>query len=343
MADAAVAEPTSSSASSTTDTSASGSAAATAQPSSAVAAPVKSDRPKSMRESFERLEKASEPPAANSATAATAQSAATQPAVTPDAAAHAEALKGFRDYRQKFGWAEKIKPAQLQEWGNLASRLTNDRVGFATDFLAELQQVDPASYNAIVARFGGQGRTAAQPAAAATTSLDPDVEIMDASGRVVGKTFSAERVQAILQKGIADVLGKEVQPLKQDLQTRQEQQKRDAVARVTAERTASIDKSADTIMTQIERILDGDKSLMPEVEKMWAQHPDWSAHDAALEVRDTIVKPRQKGQATQDAITEMTRKAAGNTSNGAGASAMPKRPTNPKELAQWMREREKPA
>lgn len=329
----------------TTTETPSGSAPTTAEPSSAVE--TKEARPTSMREAFERMEKKAAGTTDPATTPQTAPSKAA--AVVPQGPipfdVHQKALENARTkastealakHRETFGWAEKIPQQQLQQWGTLANRITTDPIGYAADLIREIEQ-HPQLGPAWKARQGAQpvGRTDT------TQSLDPDVEIRDDQGRVVGKTFSADRVTAIVQKAVSEAIGQEVQPLKAERDARQAEANRQQMETLKTQQTELVTKQADAILSDIEQILDGDKSLFDDVDKMMSQHPEMTPHAAALAVRKEKVVPKLKGAATQEAITEMQRKAAGGaTANGSGRTAMPKKPTNAKELAAWMRAQE---
>jgi hypothetical protein len=71
------------------------------------------------------------------------------------------------------------------------------------------------------------------------------------------------------------------------------------------------------------------------------EHPEWSAHKAALEVRKTKIVPTQQQTAQAAAADSFRKKAAANTSDGrASTSTPPKRPTTRQELADFLRARE---
>lgn len=341
-----------------------GSAPATAEPSSAS---TPESRPTSMRAAFERIEQkqAKSPDAGKPGTATTVQPA---PGEKPAVAApqgpiplevHTKAIENARTkgaaealakHRETYGWAEKIQPQQLQQWGSIANRIATDRVGFGTDFLTELQQKDPAGFQAVMSKFGGNAQPANGNGAAAPRAVEPDVEIRDDQGRVVGKAYSADANRALVQQLLTEAIGKEVGPLKTDHERRQADQQRQNFERLQTETTERNHKAADAILSDVYGILDlgadhskftaAEKALVDEVDAKMASNPGMSAHAAALAVRKEKVVPRIEGQATEKAITEMQRKAAGNTANGAGRTATPKRPTNPRELAQWMRARD---
>ena len=214
------------------------------------------------------------------------------------------------------------------------------------DPVAHWQQLgqDLANHPQFSARFRQvAGNGGAQPQ---TGSLDPDVEVMGGDGRVVGKTFSADRVKAIVddavQKAIATVRG-EVAPLR-DFHQRQ------LVDQQTREYKQTLETHADTIMARVNKVVgvaldaqgkpdERSKQLYRQIDEIMAADPNIDVIDAALKVREQMAP--QETEATRHAVAEeMRRKANGNTANGAGAGASPlTRPRNEKELARWMSER----
>lgn len=336
----------------------SGNAPATAEPTSATTTdPAKPARIGSMRESFERLEKkqAAAPDAGKTGTATTAQpatgdkaAAATGvppqtewPKILDNARAKAKE-EGAAQYREKFGWAEKVNPQQLQHIADVVAKANTDPIGYVIQLIRDIEQ-HPVHGPAWKARNGS-----AQPSVAAA-SLDPDVQVVDDKGQPVAKTFSAERVQAIVKHAVDEALGREVQPLKTDLERRQADLKKQETEKLEAQQSEFLNKSADTAFGEICKILEiknsdpkaltaEDNALISEVSMLMDK--GMTGHSAALEVREKKVVPRLKGAATQDAMTEFQRKANGNTANGNGRTAMPKKPTNPRELAAWMRDRD---
>lgn len=122
--------------------------------------------------------------------------------------------EGAAEYRQKYGWAERISQPDLQRWGQTADRLLSDPVKYAEDLQAELEAhpvYGPQMKSATARRMQSyrQREQAQQP-------VTPDVQIVDADGRVVGTTYSA---QALAQRDrqFADKLKAELQA---DMQAR---------------------------------------------------------------------------------------------------------------------------
>lgn len=306
-----------------------------------VSAPVVSERPKSFKESFERIE-AKQPPV-KTAAATTVQSGAAVPPVNPTAPipldVHTKALdnariKAVAEYQQKYGWAEQVPQQTFQRVATDLNSYHTDPIGFVMKRIAEIES-DP--------QWGPQWKARqAQPASTAP-NLDPDVEVIGPDGKVTGTTYSAERQKALLKHELDQAL----KPFQTEREQREAATKQAETERLEAAAYKQREKVAEAQMEEIADILDikidytkPADPLIADTMAMWAQHPEWSAHRSALEVRKTKVQPRLAAQGLQQATDEMKRKAAGNTANGSGTTAMPARPKNEKELSKWLENRE---
>lgn len=106
-------------------------------------------------------------------------------------------------WRQQYGWAEQIAQPDLQRWGATADRLLTDPVQYWKDLGAELQ-AHPTYRQQLQQSMQTerQQREASQPP-------EPDVQIVDADGRVVGMSYSAEAVarrEALLEQRLVQRL-----------------------------------------------------------------------------------------------------------------------------------------
>lgn len=273
------------------------------------------------------------------AAAATSQPASTTPAsVTPAPKqgpipfdAHSTALDNARtktraevtaEFDRDFGWARQVSRDSIAHMSQIATQINTDPVGFLNRMAAEL--ASHPTYGPQLRSSAGRTLAGGAPA----SSLDPDVQITDKDGQVVGQTFSAQRVQAIVEKAVSDAIGREVQPLKSAEEQRQ-------AAIKTQETRRQMDQQADTAIARMKEILDGRDDLWGHVDALLAQGKD--AIDAALAVRKQHITPSQTKAAEATVADTMKRKANGNTANGAGTSvAATTRPKNPKELAEFM-------
>lgn len=323
----------------------------------AVPATPASSRPTSMRDALERVGAAqADSTAASPAPAAIAQPAVPgQPASPPSATpapgpipfeVHHTALANARtksiqerdaQWMERYGWATRIEPQVFQEWSGIAQRMTSDPAAHLREFVTETLQ-HPTYGSAVRAELS---RLAAGVQTASPATLDPDVQIVDSNGTVQGATYSADRVKAIVERAVAEAIGKEVAPLQHDQQRRQHQERQEAARAQANETSRQINETADQILADIADILDNRQDLFPAVDALMAEHPELSAHKAALQVRKARIVPTQQSAAQAGAVDVFKKKAAANTADGrVSASAPPKRLTGHKDIAQFLRDRE---
>jgi hypothetical protein len=104
---------------------------------------------------------------------------------------------------------------------------------------------------------------------------------------------------------------------------------------------ASLESKADVVMSELLEIVDGKTDLLPAIDALMGEHPEWSAHKAALEVRKTKIVPTQQQTAQAAAADSFRKKAAANTSDGrASTSTPPKKLTGRKDIAEFLRARD---
>lgn len=220
------------------------------------------------------------------------------------------------EYKKQHGWAEQFKPEQ-RDWLIDAATRMKDPVAFHRWFGEQLN-----------AHPQYRQQLAAPPAA------QPDVEIQDAQGNVIGKLsqfLQAEREQ------IRGEFTNLVKPILTERDQRLQKEKEDAAHQ-------DLEKRTDGVMAQVNRVLRLDK--LPQDEQAaigkklldeMVRTPD--ALDAALIVfeRDVVPSLERKGQ--QAAADTNLKKAAGNTANGTSAGTKPSIGPNSsqKEIAAYLR------
>jgi hypothetical protein len=295
-----------------------------------------------MLAAFEQVAAAQEKAAAAPPeTVATGPAAATDPTGAPTAKgpmpfeAHVTALKNARakeretvlaEWRANYGWAEQVPKETIQHWSSVAQEMSANPIAFLERFTKDLT-AHPV--------YGPQLRSHAArtlSARQADQEPTPDIAVVDGNGTVTGQTYSAPALakwQAWKERQLLAKVDERMQPLVAEREQREQ-------ASLTAQRTAELNTYADGVMEELTQILDGDPALFEDVHQQMAQHPEWSAHRAALEVRKTKIVPTLEANATRKAVDTLKTKAAGNTASGTGTSAAPKRPTNAAELAAWM-------
>jgi hypothetical protein len=236
-------------------------------------------------------------------------------------------------WMEKYGWATTIEKDALDKWIPFAKRISTDPAGHLRDFLAPDVLQHPQHGPAIRAELGrifqslGNGNGEPQP----------DVQLVNEQGQVTGMTYSADaqaKKDAWLLSQWRNEWQREIGPIKAERE-QQQQQAAQQQAR------AALESKADVVMSELLEIVDGKTDLLPAIDALMGEHPEWSAHKAALEVRKTKIVPTQQQTAQAAAADSFRKKAAANTSDGrASTSTPPKRPTTRQELADFLRARE---
>jgi hypothetical protein len=302
----------------------------------ATPAPTTSERPKSFAEALERVATQTTPdatvPAAPAIAAPVAPAAPVQ-TPTPNTpgpllADHQKILENTRvktraevmaEVDRTIGWARHVPQESFQEVAGFAQRLHQDPVGFYRWLGQELANHPQYSQQL---RGTGQPTQAQEP--------QPDVEIHDGNGRVVGMTYSAQRLaereQWLTGKVTAQV-SQELRPLQQAHERAQQEASRAALE-------TKVNQGADVLLARIDKILDGRKDLHTKVNDLLKSDPQLDPLDAAFRIRDEVIAPNVQATAEAKLAEQQKRKALGNTANGNGAVVAPAvRPKNPKELA----------
>ncbi len=317
-------------------------APATSAPASA---PTPSQRP-SFAEAFatDATAASSQTPAPEgAATTAPAEGQATDSATSPSEPkgpipfdVHKTALENARikaaeqakqEFEQQFGWAKTVDRTAVEDAMRLGQLYQSDRAGYIRQVLGEAV-ADPTLAPLVRSEAARVlGARAPQP-----VDLSPDIPVVDNNGQVVTHTFSADRVKAIVQHAVQEALQKEVAPLKQDFQTRQD---RDAAIQAQRE----LDTQVQDIYSEAIQMLPGFKEHEAEIAKVFDAMPpfdpnDQRAADKALRkawhqvVGSTLAN---RDQTRTQMLDELKTKAAAGTGsvNPAGAAVTAtKRPTS---------------
>lgn len=140
----------------------------------------------------------------------------------------------YKQQLEQLSWAQGADRSAIQEAERLGQLYQRDRAGYIRSLLDEaLTDNDLAPV--LRSEFGrrlGQRTQADAP-------IEPDIPVYDGQGQLVAQTFSADRVQQIVQRAIAEFAGKEITPIKQTFERQQaqakaHQQHRENEARVDA-------------------------------------------------------------------------------------------------------------
>ena len=305
-------------------------APATSAPS---ASEPQSQRPTSFAEAFARdAASQSETPAAPTETAATAPAAdpaldGAKPAGPIPFDAHKTALENARvkerervtqELEQQYGWAKTLDRAVVEQGHQIGKLYTEDRPGFIRQVLAEaLATPDLAPMVRSEAARVLASRTPQTPA----VDLSPDIPVVDDTGRVVAQTFSADRVKQIVDHAVQAALGKELQPLKQDYESRQQREQQ-------AKTDAALQSTVSTMFDTLTQTLPGFSDHMAEIAKVMESIPGDPVLAAQQAWHRVVGSTLQNSdQVKAQALKELQTKAAASMSavNPASAALPPAR------------------
>ena len=168
------------------------------------------------------------------------------------------------------------------------------------------------------------GTRAQQPQAQtpqAQQAIEPGIPVMDESGQVVARTYTAQQLDQLLEQRLSDILGKELAPLKQERDQRLAAEK----ARQTTEQA---EKAANTLYAQAEK-WQGFKDHEQDICEVFKANEGWTLQDAYLDVLHRVILPKLTQQQQSKVLDDLKTKAAAVALNPAAPSApAPKRPQN---------------
>ena len=235
--------------------------------------------------------------------------------------------KAANDLRTQYGITPQITPQVFQSGLGFARAINENPIEFINKLAAEI------SNHPI---WGPQLRSSAGRtlAAAPAARPEPDVQVMNAQGQVVGMTYSAERQQQVNEWDWAQREAKLNQRLQPLISAHEQQQQDVQVAAFQKE----VGAAADSELTRVNEILEGNTALGPKVAELMAQGVNHI--DAALQVRKQFIVPNATKAAEAAVLDANLRKVAGNTVSGS-SSHTPKNTIGPnstqKELAAFLR------
>ena len=228
---------------------------------------------------------------------------------------------------QPYAWAKNVPRETWESQVALAQRISTDPIGFLADFVQELQS-HPTHAQQLRSHAG---RILSSARGAPAVDLHPDLVVDDGQGRQIA-TFSADRVQAIVNHSVTEALNREIAPLKQDYSQRQAVERQAAVQQ-------EINTKADAIFAEVTDILGDDTEAYTAVEQLMTQHPDWSAPRAAWHYHKTSVLPNLSKTERTKVLADISKKPAASTmSPSSGTTSAPK-PDAEKDWVDLFREK----
>lgn len=305
-------------------------APATSAPS---ASPAPAERP-----TFAQAFAADAAPPPESSPAPTETAATAQAETTPTESAgpipflaHKTALENARkkerdavtqELQSQYGWAMQADRAAIEQAQHIGQLYAQDKPAFIRNLLAEAMG-DPNLAPLVRSEAARALGARTQPPQPADQDLTPDIPVMDANGQVVAQTFSAEKVQQIVQQAVQQALDREVGPIKQDFQTRQQREQ--------AEREQQqFQQTVQDIYSEAADVLPGFTEHEAEIAKVFATIPGDPAKALRAAWKQVVGgKLGNVDQVKATTLKELQTKAAAASVNPA-ATAIPatKRPTS---------------
>lgn len=227
-------------------------------------------------------------------------------------------LEGWKAYE----WAKQVPKEQFDSMLSWYQRAQTDRMGFLRDVVGELK-ADPQAapeFRSWVARELGTRTASTEP------DLKPDIPVYDGQGQLVAQTFSAEKVQSIVQHAVQQAIAEHVQPLKQDADSRrqaeqQAEQQRQAQAYVASE--------SARIRSAVQKLPHADQHWAAIVEKAKTYSDQIPVGEALRDAYLEVVLPTLTQTAKTEVLDSLKTKAAAGSVNPSGAVvASTKRPSS---------------
>ena len=201
-----------------------------------------------------------------------------------------DARQALDTFKQQYQWAAQVNPAEFQQLQRWAQAYQENPGQWYAQTTAELKQQYPHLF-----------ASDTQPPA-----IEPDIPVMDAQGHVVSQAFSADKVKALLQQAIADAVG----PLQR---TQQQQQARETAAQAQAE----VNRNVSALW---ERAIKwhGFMEHKDSIAKAYDAHPDWTLHDAYIDVLQREILPSADQTSQTKLLDSLKTQATGATVHPSG-------------------------
>lgn len=215
----------------------------------------------------------------------------------------------LKEWRQQHGWAESVNREQLQQMSEWYGRYQGDPGAFLETAYQEALQhpVHGATVKSRIGKMLASMRAAQTP----EPEIEPDIPVMNDQGQIVSRTYSADAMKKIVAQAVQAAIGKEVDPLKQDFQSRQEsakeQQHREYIASESARIKASVmgrplaEKHWPAIQAKARELVQANDKL--------------SAGEAVLGAYLEVVGPLLSQSAQADVLSDLQKKATAQTVN----------------------------
>lgn len=218
------------------------------------------------------------------------------------------AEKSLSDWKAQHGWAESVNREQMAQMANWYGRYTGDAGEFIETILQE-SLAHPVHGASVKSRLGRMLSSLRQQPTEAQAPIEPGIPVMDAQGNVVARTFTDEQIREVIQRSVAEALGREVDPLKKDFATRQEQAK-------AQHEHDQIVKETQRIKRDILKYPEAEarfKEIQDAARELIQADPDISVGEAMRDAYFKLVYPTLGQKAQDTVLSDLQRKATAQT------------------------------
>lgn len=215
------------------------------------------------------------------------------------------AEKQVADWKTQYGWAESVNRDQLAQMADWYGRYQGDPGEFLEKAYAEALS-HPVHGATVKSRIG---KMLASMRAALPTEIEPDIPVFNDQGQEVNRTYSASAMKQIVANAVKELVGKEVAPLQQDFQTRQQQAQHD-------KQQAFIAKEGTRITTAIQKYPGGKEhwpAILQASQEILKNDPEISVGEAARDAYMQVVYPTLTQSAQATVLSDFQKKANAQT------------------------------
>lgn len=201
-------------------------------------------------------------------------------------------------YRQQHGWVESIDRDQLAQMADWYGRYQGDPGEFLEKAYQEALS-HPIHGATVKSRVGKMLASMRQQQAVET--IEAGIPVMDANGQIVARTYTDAQIKQLINQEFTERFGKELDPLRQDLLTRQQ---RDQTTQIQQRASAELKKAESW---------HGFTEHKAEIQKVFKANTQMSLQDAYLDVLHRVILPSHDAKAQGKVLSDLQTKATAQT------------------------------
>ena len=224
-----------------------------------------------------------------------------------------EAEKQLADWKQ-YDWAKSVDRQQLSAMADWYGQYQGNPGEFIQRAYQEALQhpVHGASVKSQIAKMLASMR-ASQPQE--LPEIQPDIPVLNDQGQVVNHAYSAQSVKQLIERAVAQAIGKEVTPLREDLQSRTARDRQQAQAQQEHQYIA---KESARIKADVLKLKDAEQhwpAIQTKARELITANADLSVGQACRDAYFSVVYPTLTLAAKGDVLSDLQKKAHSQTVN----------------------------